>query len=285
MNRLLRLASLLTITFAASSALAIPSGTPQQAKTMFDRAVAYMQAQGPEKAFQAFNDRGGSFVKGDLYVFAIDLDGTYKATGLGSDALVGSNVRDTRDAYGKPLFQEMIALAKTKGEGTMDYVWLNRATNTVDHKTSHIKRVGDYVVGVGYYVPRADAERARRFFDRAVARMQQVGAEKASASFNDPSGEFVKGDLYVFVFDLDGRYKASGAAPQLVGSAVKDMTDAMGTPVVKDIIANASASASAKGEATVDYLWRNPVTNKMENKRSYVKKVGEYVLGVGYYQG
>jgi cytochrome c len=283
MKRLLRLASFGIITFAASSALALPSGTPQQAKTMFDRAVAYMQDQGPERAFQAFNDRKGSFVKGNLYVFAIDLDGTYKATGLGSAALVGLNVRDTRDPYGKPLFQEMIALAKTKGEGTMDYAWLNRATNTVDHKTSYIKRVGDYVVGVGYYIPRADAERAKRFFDRAVARLQQVGAEKAFASFNDPSGEFVKGDLYAFVFDLDGRYMASGAAPQLVGSAVKDMTDAMGTPVVKNIIAN--ANADAKSEVTVDYIWRNPVTNKMENKRSYVKKVGEYVLGVGYYQG
>jgi cytochrome c len=281
MKRLLRLASFGIITFAASSALATPSGTPHQAKTMFDRAVVYMQDQGPERAFQAFNDRKGSFVKGNLYVFAIDLDGTYKATGFSPDTLVGLNVRNTRDRYGKPLFQEMIALAKAKGEGTVDYAWLNRATNTIDHKTSYIKRVGDYVVGVGYYVPRADAERAKRFFDRAVARMEQVGTQKALASFNDPSGEFVKGDLYVFVFDLEGRYMASGAAPQVVGSAVKDMTDAMGTPVVKNIIAN----ANAKSEATVDYIWRNPVTNKMEHKRSYVKKVGEYVLGVGYYQG
>jgi cytochrome c len=218
-------------------------------------------------------------VKGDLYVFAIDLDGTYKATGLSPDTLVGLNVRDTHDAQDKPLFQEMIALAKAKGEGTVDYVWLNRATNTVDHKTSYIKRVGDYVVGVGYYLPRADAEQAKRFFDRAVARMQQLGAEKAFASFNDPNGEFVKGDLYVFVFDLDGKYMASGAAPQMVGGAAKDMADAMGNPVVKNFIAN----ANAKGERTVDYTWRNPVTNKMENKRSYVKKVGPYVLGVGYY--
>jgi cytochrome c len=281
MKRLVRLASFGILTFAAASALAMPRGTSQQAKAMFDRAVASMQDQGPERAFQAFNDRKGSFVKGDLYVFAIDLDGTYKASGLSPDTLVGLNVRETRDALGKPLFQEMIALAKAKGEGTVDYVWLNRVTNTVDHKTSYIKRVGDYVVGVGYYIPRADAEQAKRFFDRAVASVQQLGAEKAFASFNDPSGEFVKGDLYVFAFDLDGRYRASGAAPQVVGSAVKDMTDAMGNPVVKNIID--TANAKGEGEGTVDYIWRNPVTNKMEKKHAYVKKVGQDVLGVGYY--
>ena len=36
-------------------------------------------------------------------------------------------------------------------------------------------------------------------------------------------------------------------------------------------------------EATVDYVWRNPVTNAVENKRSYVRKVGTSLVGVGHY--
>jgi cytochrome c len=262
------------------SAAALPRATRQQAKAMLDEAVAHMQKEGPEKAFRAFNDRKGPFVKGDLYVFVIDFDGTYHASGGSPETLVGLNVRDTRDVLGKPLFQEMIALAKSRGEGTVDYLWLNRVTNTMDRKTSFIKRVGEYVVGVGYYVPHADAAQAREFLDRAVQRMQQVGPEKAFAEFNDRSGEFVKGDLYVFAFDLDGNYKASGLAPHLAGSPAKDMTDAMGSPVTKKII----DTAKAKGEGTVDYVWLNPVTNKVEKKRSYVRKVGDYVLGVGFYK-
>jgi cytochrome c len=65
----------------------------------------------------------------------------------------------------------------------------------------------------------------------------------------------------------------------MVGSPLKDLTDAAGNPVVKNLI----DAAKAKSEGTVDYVWRNPVTNKVEKKRSYVKKVGDYVVGVGYY--
>ena len=36
-------------------------------------------------------------------------------------------------------------------------------------------------------------------------------------------------------------------------------------------------------EATVDYVWRNPVTNVVENKRSYVRRDGRSLIGVGHY--
>jgi cytochrome c len=36
-------------------------------------------------------------------------------------------------------------------------------------------------------------------------------------------------------------------------------------------------------EATVEYVWRNPVTNAVEKKRSYVRRVGSSLIGVGHY--
>jgi cytochrome c len=36
-------------------------------------------------------------------------------------------------------------------------------------------------------------------------------------------------------------------------------------------------------EATVDYVWRNPVTNRVEKKRSYVRREGRSLIGVGHY--
>jgi cytochrome c len=278
MKQLARLIALGILALAATSAFAVPRGTPGQAKAMFDQAVALMQKEGPDKAFAAFNDPHGKFVRGDLYVFVFDMGGKYMASGA-NPSMVGTAVEDMTDAAGNPVVKNIIETAKTKGEGTVSYVWLDRATNSVENKTSYIKRVGDYVVGVGYYTPRADAQRAKRFFDHAVAYMQKVGPDKAFAAFDDANGEFVKGDLYVFVFDMDGKYMASGANPSMVGTAVRDMTDAAGNPVVKNLI----EAATTKGEGTVDYVWRNPVTNKVEKKRSYVKKVGNYVLGVGYY--
>jgi cytochrome c len=46
------------------------------------------------------------------------------------------------DAEGKPLVQAMIAAVKDQPQGKVDYVWLNRADNRVEHKVSLIRRVG-----------------------------------------------------------------------------------------------------------------------------------------------
>lgn len=63
-------------------------------------------------------------------------------------------MREVRDAAGEPLFQEMIELAKKDGSGSVDYVWRNPATNAVEQKHTLIRRVGDVLLGVGYYTPR-----------------------------------------------------------------------------------------------------------------------------------
>ncbi|HLN24425.1 MAG TPA: cache domain-containing protein [Patescibacteria group bacterium] len=136
---------------SAHAANAAEHGTADQAKTLLDKAVAKVKVDGPEKAFAAFNDRKAGFVVNDLYVFSFDLKGKYMASGA-NPALVGYDAIDMTDAEGKPLVQEMVARAKSAGRGEVDYVWLNRADNHVEKKHSLIERVGDYIVGVGYYV-------------------------------------------------------------------------------------------------------------------------------------
>ncbi|HSD61417.1 MAG TPA: cache domain-containing protein [Burkholderiales bacterium] len=254
--------------------------TPQQAKALFEEAVAYMQANGPEKSFDAFNNPRGKFVQGDLYVFALDLQGNYFASGA-NPGLAGFNVRETRDAAGNPLFKDMIELARTKGEGTVSYVWLDRLDNRLDHKTSYIKRIGDYLIGVGYYTPRASPEQARALLDRAVAYMQKEGAQKAFSAFSGRSAGFAQDDLYVFVIDMDGTFHATGNNPQaVVGLNVRDTRDAAGNPLFQEMI----TMAKSRGEGKVDYVWRNPVNNRVENKESFVRRVDNYILGVGYYR-
>ena len=60
-------------------------------------------------------------------------------------------MRALNEAAGKPLFKDMAALAQSKGGGSVDYVWRNRATNAVASKHTLIERVGDGLPGVGYY--------------------------------------------------------------------------------------------------------------------------------------
>ena len=124
---------------------------PAQAQTLLDRAVAYLEREGPERAFAAFNDKKGGFVARELYVFVFDLNGRYMASGA-NPALTGTDAISLRDAEGKELVREMINLAQASTEGEVDYVWLNRIENKVEHKRSLVRRVGDYIVGVGYYL-------------------------------------------------------------------------------------------------------------------------------------
>jgi cytochrome c len=61
------------------------------------------------------------------------------------------DVRGMKDAAGNPLFEQMIDLARNTGSGSVDYVWRNPATNAVESKHTLIQRVGDVLLGVGYY--------------------------------------------------------------------------------------------------------------------------------------
>lgn len=128
--------------------------------------------------------------------------------------------------------------------------------------------------------PRHTYEEVKNFVDAAVAHLKKAGPEKAFADFNDPAGMWVEGDLYIFVFDQKGIYRATGYKPERTGSEAWKMKDASGTRmVVQDII----KKAKRDGAATVDYLWMNPATGKLENKTSYVVREGEYVVGAGFY--
>jgi len=141
-------ALLMLIAFTATAG---DRGTSRQAKLMLDNAVALLEAKGPKVAFAAFNDQQGVFIQNDLYIFAIDLQGKYFASG-GNPALVGSSLAGVADAAGTPVGQEILTLAERMGHGLVEYEWLNRKTNDVEHKFTRIQRVGDYVLGVGFYL-------------------------------------------------------------------------------------------------------------------------------------
>ena len=247
---------------------------------LFEQAVKYMDANGPERAFAAFNDRKGEFVRKDLYVFVIDDKGVYHASGAAPEALVGLTVLNTTDAAGNPLFREMIDRTRVSPEATVRYMWLNRATNKVEPKVSYVRKVGNYVLGVGYSAPRATADDARAMLERAVALARTEGHAAAAARFNDRRSDFVKDDLYVFMVNMDsGRFEAMGMNPALSDTDALGLHDAAGHALVAEMIAKLQSA----DEATVDYVWRNPVTNRVENKRSYVRREGRSLVGVGHY--
>ena len=259
---------------------AIERSDAKRATALLDHAVDYLQKNGPEKSFGAFNYRKGTFVRNEYYVFTVGLDGILYASGGASSGLVGLNVLDLHDAAGKPFIRDILGAAKTRDSGAVEYRWLNRVDNHVENKVSQFRKVGNYIVCVGYYIPRASVEEARVMLNKAVALLKKSGGKTAFKAFNDPQGGFAINDEYVFVIGLDdGKYRASGASPNLVGVDVRELSDAAGTPLFKQMI----ALAKQKGSGTVNYVWRNPATNAVEQKHSLIQRVGDVLLGVGYY--
>lgn len=264
---------------AQVSAVDVRSGA-KEAKAMLDRAATYLKEHSAERAFAAFNNQKGSFYRNDLYTFVVGIDdGIMHAHGGAPEGLVGSDVRELRDAAGKPIIQDMLKVAAQAEGGSVNYVWLNRVTNRIEDKTTLVRQVGNYLVGVGYYVPRSSAEQAEALLRVAVVEARK-SPQAAFAAFNDPKGPYVRQDLYVFAVGLDdARFAAMGVNPALVGTDVGALRDAAGKPIIAEMI----ALARSNGSGIVDYVWRNPTTNKVENKHSRIERVDNYLIGVGYY--
>lgn len=265
---------------ASTLATAGEHATPREARALFDQAVKHLQANGPDKAWPAFNERKGPFVRKDLYVYVIDRQGTYVANGAAPDSLIGLKVLDTVDAAGSPIFRQMIAVTDKQPEARIRYVWLNRKSNHVEPKVAWLHREGDYILGVGYYAPRSTADDARKLLDAASAEVRKSGIRSAAGKFNDTRGSFVRDDLYVFAVNLEsGKFEAHGMNPKWVGTDANDLHDVEGHPLIREMI----ELARSKGEGTVDYVWRNPVTNAVEKKRTFIRRENGSLIGVGFY--
>ena len=109
-----------------------------------------------------------------------------------------------------------------------------------------------------------------------------VAKDKAAAvaEMGNAKGRYVKGELYVFAYDLSGTMVAHPINAKLVGKAVLDVPDANGKLFRKDIIEGVKAT----GMATVDYKYKNPQSGAIEDKVSYCKKAGELAICAGYYK-
>lgn len=249
----------------------------KRASSLLDRAVRHVELKG-EAALADFSRQGG-FVDRDLYVYAIASDGRFLASGGSSAALIGQNVVDHKDATGKPFFREMLDQAAARGAGRVEYRWLNPVENREEPKVTLFRRVGEIIVAVGFYAPRASARQAMDMLDQAVSALA-ADATTALTDFQKVGGRYTQDDLYVFVVDMnDGRFLAHGAAPALVGRNGHELRDPKGKAIITDMI----NVASKKGAGELDYAWRNPTTSKVESKHTYFRAVDGKLVGVGYY--
>lgn len=249
----------------------------QRARQLLQRAVDYYQVQG-DAAFAAFS-RQGEFIDGEHYVFVVDTQGIMLASGGTSAVLIGRNVSDALE----PELQDAFKAALTEdGESvrTAEYRWKNVRDGRIERKRVFFKRVGERIIAVGLYLPRATPQQANALLNRAVEALG-TNQEAGIKAINSLSPALREDDLYVFVIDMDtGRYVAHGYNLRLLGVPFERVHDPEGKPVGEPIL----TLMKSRSEGGYDYRWKNPVTGKVEDKHALLRKVGHLLVAVGYYQ-
>lgn len=116
---------------------------------------------------------------------------------------------------------------------------------------------------------------------RAVSIVETQGVEAARELFNK-EGEFKFGEIYVNLLDFKGAWLIYPPRPASVGLNVINLKDADGKSLIQDII----RTARENGEGWVQYRWINPVSNRVEPKLTYVKRVDgkDIAASVGIYK-
>jgi cytochrome c len=134
--------------------------------------------------------------------------------------------------------------------------------------------------GVTFGAQFGTAAEAEAMVKKAVASIKSDGKDKAFAEINNPKGKFIDRDLYIFVYDMNGKCVAHGFNQKMIGKELIEMTDPDGKFYVKERI----EIAKTKGKGWQDYKFTNPLSKKLEQKRAYIEKVDDLIVGCGIYK-
>jgi len=126
----------------------------------------------------------------------------------------------------------------------------------------------------------ASQKDAKALVEKAAAFVKANGKDATLKEINLAKGQFDKGELYVFAYDMSGKIIAHPKNPKLIGKDLLNVPDPDGKLFRKEIV----DVAKTKGTGWVDYRYTNPETKKIEAKTTYVVKVGDMILCCGTYK-
>jgi polar amino acid transport system substrate-binding protein len=265
----------------------------ERAQAFLDEAVAYANDNGIDRALQEFNNRSGLFVRGDLYIFAYDFNGTNIAHPFKPELIGQKGLLDVNDV---DVVGREIALAE-RGGGAMYIVFPNPVHENKDEpKLIYIEDInsginssinssiyigtGTYLSNISAYFAEEDRVGLVSFVQEARGYAQKSGKQRALEVFNDPKGNFTRDGRYIFAYDYEGKTLALPFQPELKGKSRIDTRDPNGVAFVSQII-----DLARTGNGFTYYIYPDPSRNMTQRlKLSYVTKVDDtWFLGSGIY--
>lgn len=129
----------------------------------------------------------------------------------------------------------------------------------------------------------ATPDEAKAMVQKAIAMAKEKGLDETYKAIRDKNGPFFKGELYIFVGDLETNVTVVHAdKPQMEGKDMSAMKDVKG----KLFFLEFSRVAKEQGSGWVDYYWSKPGEKEPVLKSTYVEKLpgGKVYFGCGFYK-
>lgn len=112
--------------------------TRADAQGLAGNALAHIKKVGAEQAVKDFNGAAEWKTKG-INLNVVDMKGVVLASSL-NERLIGKNTYESKDPNGKEFVKEFIATAQ-KGEGWVDYVFMNPETKKLEERSMFVRKV------------------------------------------------------------------------------------------------------------------------------------------------
>ncbi len=291
-----------------------------EARRWVDEGITFYRATGKEIALVEFSNPNGRFIKGEQYLYVLDINGTMLAHPV-NEKYVGKDFYRVQDSDGKNFVKEIVDTANDKGFGWVDYRWFDPETKKEQPKTVYFEKVNGMIFCSGVYrenpvifaplheageavIPESDVEGvsglsnsafgmrveedavelvpedAERWVKKALAFYKANGKGIALAEFCNPQGSFAQDERYIFVLDFNGVMLAHPINERYVGKDFYRIKDSDGKSFIKEIVDTANYGNSG----WVAYQWFNRVTRKEQLKTVYFEKADNMIFCSGIYQ-
>jgi cytochrome c len=295
-----------------------------EARGWVDEAIAFFRATGKEIALVEFSNPQGRFVRGEQYIYVLDLNGVMLAHPV-NEQYVGKDFYRIQDSDGKSFIKEIVDTANTRGFGWVEYKWFDPATRREQPKTVYFEKVNGMTFCSGVY--RENPALALPEFEPGELAALETPAEGAASPAASATAMDLKKQVEEDVLELvpdDARrwvkkaiafYRANGKGIALAEFAsthgrffqderyiyVLDFSGVMLAHPVNEkyagkdfyriqdadgklFIKEIVDTANNGGSGWVNYRWFNPATKREQTKTVYFEKVDSLIFCSGIYE-
>jgi signal transduction histidine kinase len=241
---------------------------------LVEDAASLMERKGTA-AFAEFGDKKSRWFDDQSFLFVYDREGicTFHAT---IPDLVGKNLMDLRDMNGKPLIRfitDVIRKPQRDAHGWVFYLWQEKNEFEPKWKSAYIRKVAMpdgtvCAIGAGRHHIKIEKVMVQENVQSAVDLLAVEGKRAAFKEFLNPASRYSFLNTFIWVTDEKGRALVDPAFPEKEGRDLTLFRDAIGRPVMKEIIDKLQKA----DEAWVQYLWPRPGAVVLSRKLVYARK-------------